>query len=900
MDFGYFFDNLWELLKNRDQYYRFNLLCIENGNSTIVESVVRNIKVIYKQISTECVINSYHELRSAQKLDGKDRATRISSFLTKYLNNPQYACDFLEKYPVIRDALRRTTSDYLLLCSEIIERYYHDITNIESTFGEYYGDIVEIALPSGDLHNGKAVTIVNLENGKLVYKPRDLSTDRILESYVSYIASRIPQTPHFYFLKGYQGEGYSWQEYAKAIPCSDMDEVHRFFYRAGVYLAVFYLFSSNDMHYDNMICFGEHPVFFDVETLITSKLEYGSVNLRTVTNSVLATNILPISIASAAADVNMSALFTGKHQSKKVTQYMIEPDEELDWVFSKRFLTIEGKNNRVICQGKEIPAVFVESDIISGFSQAMSVVISNKKEVSHMIEMIDGSTKIRQVIRPTQVYGHFISAYRNPLYATDLRNIDRILDILYRKFTPGSHGYLRVEREVDDLSHGYIPSFYARVNDRDLFSSMDDKLICHDYFLYCPRDIVLNKLLHLDQSMIDYQVRLISMSLLLTHDIQDLRSTEAIEGNVELLGGSYSALEIIKEYVEYIKKNIVSFDNGQYTLVLPAIRDEGFFIHGLDFGLYDSGGTILLLAMYAHHFDESFKDTVKGMLNSLIAKYHIGRNAQANTLNYSLSNGIAGFLYVTYNVSKLWQDQSLHSLCMTMADDVLNHYLTDIEDNTFDFLGGVPGALYLLCKMCMAEGTNVNCDAVKRLGYQLNEKIMSIDCTSLEYGFAHGRTGLAVALSGLFQITGDSTIIDAIHRLLPTSIDELSMESWCRGKAGYFLACKLVAENTGESTFIERTRLDNFAELLNLRNQDNACLCHGYWGNVDILNSLGFLDFLKDKIPTEGGLRSIMDLHFIKGSSYQYEPFMGGGAGVAYALLRLIAKAPSVLSLEIL
>lgn len=900
MEFGVFFDNLWELLKNDGQYYRLQMLCEQKGNKVIIGSVVRNLKMLYKQISTECVISSYHELRRSGGLDGKDRETRVHTFSTKYLNNTQYAQDFLDKYPVIGDTLQRTTYDYIRLCSEIIERYYHDITNIETAFGVNYGDIVEIALPSGDLHNGKAVTIVNLEKGKLVYKPRDLSTDRILESFVSYVASCIPSPPSFYFLKGYQGDGYSWQEYAKAIPCSNIDEVHRFFYRAGVYLAIFYLFSSNDMHYDNMICFGEHPIFFDVETLITAKLEYGTVNLRTVTNSVLATNVLPISVVSAAADVNMSALFTGKHQSKKVTQYLIEPDDELDWVFSKKFLTIEGKKNRVICQGKEIPAAFVESDIISGFSQAMSVVINNKKEVSHMIEMIDGNTKIRQVIRPTQVYGQFISAYRNPLYATDLRNIDRILDILFRKFAPGSHGYLRVEREVDDLSQGYIPSFYTRVNDRNLFSSMDDKIICHDYFLYCPRDIVLNKLLHLDQSMIDYQVRLISMSLLLTHDIQDIHSTDVDGGSVDLLGGSYSALEIIKEYVEYIKQNIVSFDNGQYTLVLPAIRDEGFFIHGLDFGVYDSGGIILLLAMYAHHFDESFKDTVKGLINSLVSKYHIGRNAQPNTLNYSLSNGITGFWYVVYNVSKLWQDQSLHSLCMTMAEDVLNHYLSDIDDNTFDFLGGVPGALYLLCKMCLCESTNVNCDAVKQLGYQLNEKIMSLDCSSLEYGFAHGRTGLAVALSGLFQITGDATIIDAIHRLMPASIDTLSMESWCRGKAGWLLACKLIAENTGESAFIERAHLDNFEELFNLCNQDNACLCHGYWGNVDILNSLGFLDFLKDKIPTEGGLRSILDMHFINGSRYHYEPFMGGGAGVAYALLRFIAKAPSILSFEIL
>ena len=82
-------------------------------------------------------------------------------------------------------------------------------------------------------------------------------------------------------------------------------------------MATFYVFSSCDMHYDNMISCGEYPFFFDVETLVTGRMDNDMILPKSINNSILSTNVLPISVDSVALDINMSALFTGRHQSKR-------------------------------------------------------------------------------------------------------------------------------------------------------------------------------------------------------------------------------------------------------------------------------------------------------------------------------------------------------------------------------------------------------------------------------------------------------------------------------------------------------------------------------------------------------------------------------------------------------
>jgi lantibiotic modifying enzyme len=51
--------------------------------------------------------------------------------------------------------------------------------------------------------------------------------------------------------------------------CNTKEEVYRFYRRMGIYIFIFYLLESNDIHGENMIACGEYPVIVDMENMLS-------------------------------------------------------------------------------------------------------------------------------------------------------------------------------------------------------------------------------------------------------------------------------------------------------------------------------------------------------------------------------------------------------------------------------------------------------------------------------------------------------------------------------------------------------------------------------------------------------------------------------------------------------
>ena len=62
--------------------------------------------------------------------------------------------------------------------------------------------------------------------------------------------------------------GYGWTEFIDHSSCVDRQGFPRFFRRAGAWLALFHSFVSVDMHQENIIASGEHPVPIDLEMIL--------------------------------------------------------------------------------------------------------------------------------------------------------------------------------------------------------------------------------------------------------------------------------------------------------------------------------------------------------------------------------------------------------------------------------------------------------------------------------------------------------------------------------------------------------------------------------------------------------------------------------------------------------
>ena len=98
-------------------------------------------------------------------------------------------------------------------------------------------------------------------------------------------------------------DGYGWTEFIDHAACADAAGFARFFRRAGGWLALFHCFAATDMHQENMIACGDHPVPIDLEMILQAGAEERSAEApedlafaaaaEIVSNSVTAVGLLP-------------------------------------------------------------------------------------------------------------------------------------------------------------------------------------------------------------------------------------------------------------------------------------------------------------------------------------------------------------------------------------------------------------------------------------------------------------------------------------------------------------------------------------------------------------------------------------------------------------------------------
>ena len=210
-----------------------------------------------------------------------------------------------EEKPVLLRLIAVTTRQWINTSRELALRLDSDLDTIRR-------EILRASTPStavaieGDLsdpHNGgHSVQIVRFEDGsRVVYKPKDLRLDAAWYALVKQLnKAHAPAT--LKAMRVIVGDSYGWTEFidhAEYGQCGPK----RFFRRAGAWLALFHCFASTDMHQENLIAAGDHPVPIDLEMVLQAMDEQKSnepeaeafeLANQAVANSVLIVGLLPV------------------------------------------------------------------------------------------------------------------------------------------------------------------------------------------------------------------------------------------------------------------------------------------------------------------------------------------------------------------------------------------------------------------------------------------------------------------------------------------------------------------------------------------------------------------------------------------------------------------------------
>jgi type 2 lantibiotic biosynthesis protein LanM len=154
-----------------------------------------------------------------------------------------------------------------------------------------------------DPHNlGRTVKIVSFGDGtKIVYKPKDLALDVAWQALVERLdraGAPVDLRPAVALAR----DGYGWTEHVAHTACSRADDLPMFFRRSGAWLALMHCFAGTDMHHENVVAAGGHPVPIDLEMLLqpteTQRAHDAddaavAAAMEQVANSVVAVGLLP-------------------------------------------------------------------------------------------------------------------------------------------------------------------------------------------------------------------------------------------------------------------------------------------------------------------------------------------------------------------------------------------------------------------------------------------------------------------------------------------------------------------------------------------------------------------------------------------------------------------------------
>lgn len=439
-----------------------------NLNKSLMHNLKSNITLQLYDIMHAVFVSQYNSAIGNKIVTGTTFEDRVKSFKS-IVDSPNYISNLFIEYPVLEQIIFITLNDYLDSINELISNYVTDKEEIEKYFNVSFGEILRINMDLGDKHNGRSVAKVDFEKGSLIYKPKNLLSDKLYIELLDFMERN--NVIDFKCYKSYCSSSHSWQELVIHKPNLSIKEANRYYYRAGVLLSILFSVRGSDIHHENIIASGEYPIIIDTETITSASLESTTTNNkgRNMNQSILSTAMLPI--YDGLYDVNVSGLFYKEELSKTIYYYTLIENCEHDFAYEKRSASTSMQKNLIYIDGKLAEVNEVKKFLIDGFDDGARCILKNKQEFIKIIQSDKyKDTKIRSILRGTQVYYTFIRESKNVQALKDEKKYNRIFDILLKSFSPSQFGFLRVEEEVNQLTNLNIPLFYTKMNDKNLYS----------------------------------------------------------------------------------------------------------------------------------------------------------------------------------------------------------------------------------------------------------------------------------------------------------------------------------------------------------------------------------------------------------------------------------------------
>ncbi len=428
--------------------------------------------------------------REEGRLAGESREERFADFCRR-LRDPGVAREIWGEYPVLARHVATILDRWVQRSAELAVRLARDLEALcaAGLLPAGHGTLTGITAGAGDVHRGgQSVAIVSFERARLVYKPRSLRADAAFNGLLDWFNRHSPRHRQR-TLRILDRATYGWAEFADG---SSGHDPAAFYWRTGGLLAFLYLLSAVDLHFENIIASGDHPVLVDLEGLfqenvfeVTAEPRWDDHDpaARLLRRSVLATGLLPLATLvrderSRRHRVDVSGIGAEQHQISWAEVLTLDErgTDEMRMVMDRPMVTLSLTNQPTVA-GTPVDPADHEDAVLSGFAAAYRLIVGHREDPEFLRVLEEfRHAPLRAILRPTQVYARLLSDALHPDFVRD--GLDHLicLDRLWNGL-PGARGRAGlIESEIAQLTGGDIPLFEFTPDGRDLVGGNGDRV----------------------------------------------------------------------------------------------------------------------------------------------------------------------------------------------------------------------------------------------------------------------------------------------------------------------------------------------------------------------------------------------------------------------------------------
>jgi type 2 lantibiotic biosynthesis protein LanM len=933
---------------------------LDNLNQPARDCLCHSLLKQLSDLSAPAIYERFSEARKSRDManDSKKREWGGETFHYEQFVAEMKTAGFrrlFEDKPVLLRLLAVVVRQWIDTSRKFILRLDADLPIIRQEIFSANDKKTSVAKIEGDLsdpHNGGySVKIITFTDGsRIVYKPKCLQAELAWRRLVERLNLASPPI-ELKTARVLVRDGYGWAEFIDHTGCADLQSYARYYRRAGAWLALFHCFAANDMHQENIIAVGDHPVPIDLETILQSpsekdestepEAEAFDAATEKLANSVMMVGLLPTYGRSPENKIFAIGGLTADWSSKiKIKWSSINTDE----MRPARSREVSGTNLNLPHIGGRY-AKFADhiDDFVSGFEDyARFLLLYNSNSKHEELYGGFGGVVVRRIIRATRFYSMLLQRLKDHrtmgdgvLWSAQADFIARLAE--WEKDTDVSWPFLRIERS--DLLALNVPHFVSPSDGSEIRGATGLAIRAE---AGSGLDRARSRLKNFDENEIAWQVQVIrentrALSKSAGNAAADLAVKPARHADVAIAPTRANLIREADKIAKEMADRAIRRGPGAAWIGLDWLGDaEVFQLVCLGPDLYNgTSGIAVFLAAHAKVTGHQPSADLARAGVSYLRKSLKSRNAprMARSLGIGGGTGLGSIVYALALMAKCLRDDRLladaHVAAELFTDDLIG------ADRQLDIIGGSAGAILCLLRL-YRDGQS---DAVLRRAIKCGEHLIAqgrlgetgrrswvgqgLGERALN-GMSHGAAGFAYALASLSAATGRDDFAQAASECIEFEDASYDAErsnwpdlrgdepswpcQWCHGATGIGLARIATARQSGMKTPVIVRDIQFAVEgAQSARPAAVDTLCCGTLGSIEFLceagSALGRADL------GELALRRFTDVLAAAASSGDYRWNSGNGqfnlglfrgrSGVGYTALRRVDDSlANVLILE--